>query len=103
MISLVAGKRSEIAALCRSHRVRRLSLTGSATRADFAPGSSDLDFVVEFDALSPGDHKRAYFGLLADLEALLGCAVDLIEAQAVRNPFVRQSIELHLEPVYAAA
>lgn len=34
--------------LCRRHRIRRLSLFGSALRADFRP-DSDIDLLVEFE------------------------------------------------------
>ena len=44
---------------------------------------------------------NAIFGAKADLEALLGRGVDLVEPGAVRNPYVLASINLHLEPVYA--
>ena len=38
----------------------------------------------------------------ADLEALLGRSVDLVEPGAVRNPYVLDSINRHREAVYAA-
>jgi len=65
--------------------------------------SSDLDLVVDFLPMSPREHKRAYFGLLAALEALVERPVDLIERGAVLNPFVRDSIERHQEVLYDAA
>jgi predicted nucleotidyltransferase len=39
---------SELAAFCRRHGVRRLSLFGSVLRSDFAP-ESDVDVLVEFE------------------------------------------------------
>jgi predicted nucleotidyltransferase len=43
-----------LAALCRRHRIQRLSLFGSVMRDDFGP-SSDVDMLVEFEAgHSPG-------------------------------------------------
>ena len=48
MISLVADRSDEIAALCRRHQVQRLDLFGSAATGDFDPESSDLDFLVTF-------------------------------------------------------
>lgn len=80
-----------------------LALFGSALRDDLDPDRSDLDFAVVFTDMTPVEHKRAFFGLLEDLESLFGRQVDLIEVGAVRNPFVRAGIEATLEPVCAAA
>ena len=43
-----------------------------------------------------------FFGLQAELSSLLGRPVDLVEAGAVRNPYVLASIERNREVVYAA-
>jgi hypothetical protein len=99
---LLSGKRRAVEALCRRYHVRRLSLFGSAVRDDFAPEHSDLDFVVEFAPLEPGDRAEAYFGLLFGLEEVFSRPVDLVEERAVRNPYVRRTIQQQ-ETVYAAA
>ena len=39
--------RTELAALCQAHGIRRLSIFGSALREDFGP-ESDVDVLVEF-------------------------------------------------------
>jgi predicted nucleotidyltransferase len=43
-----------------------------------------------------------FFGMKADLEKILGRAVDLVQAKAVRNPYVLASINQSRELVYAA-
>ena len=75
---------------------------GSAARAsDFDPAHSDADFLVEFaQGIEPGLHT--IFGAKADLEALLGRSVDLVELGALRNPYVLASINRHREAVYSA-
>ncbi|MEX2630144.1 MAG: nucleotidyltransferase domain-containing protein [Tistlia sp.] len=40
--------REALAAFCRSHGIRKLSLFGSALRDDFGP-DSDVDVLIEFD------------------------------------------------------
>ena len=68
---------------------------GSAARAtDFDPARSDADFLVEF---APGvaPELHTILGTKADLEALLGRRVDLVEPGAVRNPYVLASINRH--------
>jgi predicted nucleotidyltransferase len=102
MIEEIALHQEELRALCRRFHVRRLDLFGSAARGDFDPDRSDLDFVVEFDRGAPQHPFDAYFGLKEELEALLGRKVDLVELRAVRNPYLKASIEQSRENVYAA-
>ncbi|MFH1740539.1 MAG: nucleotidyltransferase family protein [bacterium] len=40
--------KDKIAAICRKHHIRRLSLFGSILRDDFGP-DSDVDMLVEFE------------------------------------------------------
>jgi len=103
MIADIEQHRVELAELCRRHHVLSLSLFGSATRDDFDPARSDLDFLVDFDVLTPGEHADAYFGLIEDLVSLFGRPVDLVESSALRNPYRRQEIEATKVLVHAAA
>lgn len=94
--------RAGIAAICRRFGVRRLEVFGSAATPDeFDPVESDVDFLVEFSPeTQPG--LGAFFGAKAALEHLLGREVDLVEAQAIRNPYVQAAVERQREAVYAA-
>ena len=103
MVNTIESKRRELKAPCERHRVRRLALFGSALRDDFDPEKSDLDFSVEFSPMSPEEHAAAYFGLLEDLKRIFGRRVDLVEIGAIRNPYLRRSIEEEQETVYVAA
>jgi predicted nucleotidyltransferase len=44
---------------------------------------------------------KTYFGLREALEALLGRPVDLVEPGAMRNPYLKASIECSPEPIFA--
>lgn len=102
MHATIAQHRAGIAAICRRFGVRRLDVFGSAARAeDFDPVRSDVDFLVEFTPGATGG-LQAFFGAKAALEQLLGRPVDLLEPDAVRNPYLLASINRHREPVYAA-
>lgn len=61
--------RRKLAALCRRHHIRRLSVFGSALRPDFGP-DSDVDFLVEFDERRPVGLR--IFDVEEDLATLLG-------------------------------
>ena len=96
-------RREELRGLCRRFHVRRLDLFGSAARGDFDPERSDIDFLVEFDRGAPQHPFDAYFGLMKEaLEEPFGRPVDLVEAGPVRSPYLKASIELSRENVYAA-
>jgi predicted nucleotidyltransferase len=99
---LVSTHGAEIAELCRRFHVRRLDVFGSAARGDFDPARSDLDFVVEFEREHPLGGLEIYFGLKEALEALFGRKVDLVSEGAVRNPYLRRSIDESRETVFAA-
>jgi predicted nucleotidyltransferase len=103
MIDEIALHREELQALCRHVHVRRLDLFGSAARGDFDPERSDIDFLVEFDRGHPKALSfNTYFDFKEALEALLGRSVDLVELGAVRNPYLKASIEASREPVFEA-
>ena len=99
---LIAAKLDEILELCRRYKVRRLEIFGSATGDRFNPERSDVDFLVQFLPLEGRAYPDAYFGLLRELEALLGRPVDLISAPVIRNPYLRKSIDESRQLVYAA-
>ncbi|MDE0390227.1 MAG: nucleotidyltransferase domain-containing protein [Rhodospirillales bacterium] len=93
MIAAVAERTAEIERLCGRHHVLRLALFGSAATGGHHSGTSDFDFVVEFQPLPAGIYADSYFGLLEDLERLLGGPVELVVEPAIKNPYFRQSAE----------
>jgi predicted nucleotidyltransferase len=101
MTTVIDQHRDEVAALCRRAGAKRLDLFGSATRADFNPATSDLDFLVEFDELPPKQYAAAYFTLKESLESLFGRPVDLVTEASLENPFFRSRVYAERQPVYA--
>lgn len=73
-----------IAAFCRSHGIRELSVFGSAARGDFGPGS-DIDLLVVWQ----DDRRPAAFGELEDLQTELAGIfrreVDLLDRESVER------------------
>ena len=102
MNAAVAERAVELEQLCRRYGVLRLDLFGSAATGRYRPEESDLDFVVEFEALPANAYADAYFGLLEALERLFGQPVDLVVGTAIKNPYFRQSLEETRTPVYEA-
>jgi hypothetical protein len=96
----IEADRASVAAFCERWRIRELALFGSAARQQLRP-DSDIDVMVQFDDDAPWD----LFDLVtikADLEALLGREVDLIEQGTIGNASRRASIERDLRVLYAA-
>lgn len=91
----------DITRACVKYGVRRLRAFGSVLTDQFDAGASDVDFLVEFEPnlKHPFD---AYFGLREDLEKLLGRDVDLVMAEAVRNPYFAASVFDSALEVYAS-
>ncbi|MFH1466025.1 MAG: nucleotidyltransferase domain-containing protein [Pseudomonadota bacterium] len=102
MFALLEQARGRLAQACARHGVRRLAVFGSALREDYAPGVSDVDLLVEFDAMDPYARVDAYFGLLDDLREILGARVDLVMVGAVKNRFIAADIERTKQEIYAA-
>ncbi len=98
--ALAPNQLASIAAECRQHHVARLHVFGAVLRPDYRPGSSDIDLLVEFEDLLPTDLVEAYFGLEQQLTESMGHAIDLVMADAVRNPFVRADIEASKQLIY---
>lgn len=96
-------RRDDVARICGRHRVKRLSLFGSAATDSFDPATSDVDLLVEFERMKPAEHASHYFGLQEDLEALLELPVDLVEPGPIRNPYFKQSVEASKVLLFEAA
>jgi uncharacterized protein len=102
MTPSIEQNRAAIAALCRRYHVKRLELFGSAATGAFDPATSDVDFLVEFEATPAMSRADQYFGLLEALAALLRREVDLVSVNALRNPYFIRAVNETRLPLYAA-
>ncbi len=90
---------AKLADFCRRHRVRELSLFGSAARGEMRP-DSDIDLLVDFLP----DARPGLLGLSAmmrELAAMLGRRVDLAVKPALK-PLIRPSVLAEAKVIYAA-
>jgi predicted nucleotidyltransferase len=103
MIALTTQQLEAIGKLCREFQVTKLELFGSATRADFDPECSDIDMLVDFaPGTDLGPWMSRFFDLQGRLEIVLGRKVDLVMANALRNPYLIRSINRDRRVLYAA-
>lgn len=103
MSPIVQDRLDDLVDLCRRFHVARLELFGSAAADDgFDPEKSDLDFLVEFGPLEPGENSRCYFGMLFGLEDMFHRSVDLVMTRAIRNPYFLEGVNRNRVLLYAA-
>jgi hypothetical protein len=84
---LIREKRDEILRLAARHGAYNVRVFGSAARGEAGP-ESDLDLLVNV-----GPNRTPFFpgGLLADLEELLGCKVDIVTEKAL-HWYIRERV-----------
>jgi len=92
--------RKKISEFCRRWEVVEFSLFGSALRDDFRP-DSDVDVLVTFSK----EAQISLFDLVQmqlDLEKIFHRSVDIIEKDALENPFRKREILRTAQVIYAA-
>ena len=90
----------KLADFCRRRKVIELALFGSVLRDDFGPGS-DIDVLVTFTP-DCGWSLWDLFDMREELHQIFGREVDLVEKDALRNPFRKHEILRTYKVVYAA-
>lgn len=93
MIKAVERKLPDLVRICQRNGIRRLELFGSAARDDFQTATSDLDFIATFDDSADRGGFESYLNALREFEDLFKHKVDLLEADAITNPFLLEAIE----------
>ena len=80
-------------------RVSEFALFGSVLQQDFGP-DSDIDVLVSF---SPNGHWSLFdlVTMQSELEEIFGREVDLVEKDALRNPYRRRAILENMQVLYA--
>ncbi|MEI6290509.1 MAG: nucleotidyltransferase domain-containing protein [Chloroflexota bacterium] len=96
-ITVPAG---EIAFFCQRWNISELSLFGSVLRDDFTP-QSDVDVLVSFSPAA----EISLFDLAQmqiELQGLFKHPVDIIEKEALRNPYRKREILSTARLIYEA-
>lgn len=81
LAEVVKAKRREIIEISDRHGAPNVRVFGSVARDEAGPGS-DLDLLVDV-----GPRRSPWFpaGLIADLEEILGCEVDVVTERGLRE------------------
>lgn len=100
-MKLIEMNLQRILELCRSHKVKTLSVFGSILTDRFND-SSDVDLLVDFEPVDHDtfDYVSNYFSLRDALELLLGRKVDLIEYGNNLNPIFKALVDKKKRLIY---
>jgi predicted nucleotidyltransferase len=98
-MNLIESNIERLSLLCKNHKVGQLFVFGSVLSNRFR-ADSDIDLIVDFEDVDLPEYADNYFSLKDELEKLFNRKVDLLEAQAIRNPFFRESIDQQKRLVY---
>ncbi len=102
MQQFITDRLPQIEELCRTHKVQRLSIFGSAVRDDFNPVTSDVDVRVVFEIVHIERYASNAFSFHDALAELFGRKVDMISSKEIKNPRLRAAIERTEVHLYAA-
>ena len=89
----------KIVEFCRKHRIRKLSLFGSALRDDFGP-ESDVDLLVEFEPDAKVGWR--FFSMERELSQIVGRRVDL-NTIGFLSPYFVDKVVAEAEVLFVAA
>lgn len=99
IMELIENNLQKIAALCKKHKVGKLFAFGSILTDRFGD-DSDVDLVVSFRREEVGDYFDNFFDFKYSLEELLGRDVDLLEEQAIKNPYLKRNVDATKALIY---
>jgi predicted nucleotidyltransferase len=92
IMNLIEEKTDAINSLCEKHKVKRLYAFGSILSSSFNE-ESDVDFLVDFNKNQIENFGANFFEFLFSLEDLFCRKIDLIERDAIRNPYFKEDVE----------
>lgn len=98
-MKIVEENIAEINELCFRHKVSKLYAFGSILTDEFSK-DSDIDLLVDFDKMDVYNYADNYFDFKFALEKILNRKVDLLENNAIKNPYLKQSIDSSKKLIY---
>ena len=90
---------TDISKLCATHNVKSLYAFSSVLTDKFN-ANSDIDFIVNFNPVDLNDYADNYYNLKFSLQDILHRDIDLLEEQAIKNPYFLQAISNQRQLVY---
>ena len=98
-MNLVEQNAVQIRNICKEHKVERMYVFGSVLTREFNE-KSDIDFLVKFVEMDLFYYFDNLLSLKENLEKLLLKEVDILEEQALKNPYLKKSIDNNKMLIY---
>lgn len=98
-MSLIENNIEKIIELCSRCNVSELYAFGSVLTERFDE-DSDIDLLVDFDDMNLSVYADNYFDFKFALENIFNRKVDLLENKAIKNPFLKKSIDSSKKLIY---
>ena len=83
---------NQIKDICNTYNVKNLYVFGSVLTAKLDT-HSDIDFAVDFNKMEIHQYADNYFNFKNSLQKTLNKEIDLVEIQAIKNPYFKQSLD----------
>jgi uncharacterized protein len=98
-MNIVEKNSKRIKELCEQYKVSKLFVFGSVTTDRFN-SESDIDFIVDFRNVDLYDYANNYYDFKYSLESIFNRTIDLLEDTAIKNPYLRASIDSSKQLIY---
>jgi len=85
--------------LCSTYKVKHLYAFGSVLTENFND-DSDVDLMVDFEPIDVYSYADNYFDFKFSLQDILKRPVDLLEEKAIKNLYLKQSINQQRQLIY---
>ena len=92
-------KMKRLKEICRKNNVAMLGVFGSVSRGEDT-AESDIDLVVDFNPIDISIYAENYYNLKFSLQSILNRPIDLLEDNAIKNPYFRQNLNETRKLIY---
>ena len=86
------GYQNILSTLCLKYHVKTLYAFGSVLTGRFS-NDSDVDMIVAFNDIPVEEYADNYFDFKFSLQDIFNRPIDLLEEQAIKNPYFKQNID----------
>ena len=87
--------------LCRQYKVKTLYAFGSVLSERFG-NESDVDLIVAFNEIPVEEYADNYFDFKFSLQDIFNRPIDLLEEQAIKNPYFQKNINRSKQMIYGS-
>jgi predicted nucleotidyltransferase len=91
--------RNKISSVCSLYNVNKLYIFGSAITDEYNY-KSDVDLLVDFKNININNYADNYYDFKIELQKIFNRKIDLLELQAIKNPYFKSEIEQTKRLIY---